>query len=137
MQTSETGIAFLKSNEGFSAVPYSDNGHMAWGYGHDQTAAEAVPLCVSLAEADLLLREDLATRFEPIVSTHVPPDCTQGQFNALVDFCYNLGEGALETMLSHGWDKVPVQLPRWNRVNGAISPGLAARRHTELAMFQS
>lgn len=137
MQTSENGISFIKSNEGFAAIPYNDNGHPAWGYGHDQEAGEEVPASISQDEADLLLRKDLATRYEPVVNARVPDDCTQGQFDALVDFCYNLGPSALQTMLNHGWEDVPNQIPRWNKAGGAVNAGLTARRNAEVQMFNS
>ena len=137
MQTSENGIAFIKRCEGFAAVPTSDNGHPMWGHGHDQNAGEEIPASISRDEADLLLRKDLASRYEPFVNKHIPDGCTQGQFDALVSFCYNLGAGALETMLGHGWADVPNQIPRWNKVNGIANAGLAARRAAEVALFKS
>ena len=137
MQTSEAGIAFIKSNEGFAAKVYNDVGKPAIGYGHDLQPGESYPEGISLDEADLLLRKDLAKRYEPFVNKMVPSDCTQGQFDALVDFCYNLGPANLQTMLNHGWADVPNQIPRWDRVSGAPNAGLAARRQAEVAMFAS
>jgi len=137
MQTSENGINLIKRSEGFSPAPINDNGHPCWGYGHDQIAGEEVPGSISRDEADLLLRRDLSSRYEPHVSSLVPSGCTQGQFDALVDFCYNLGAGALETMLGHGWEDVPNQIQRWNRVNGTQNSGLSARRAAEVNLFNS
>lgn len=137
MQTSEAGIAFIKSAEGYASVPYNDNGKMAWGYGHDQQPGENVPASISLDEADLLLRKDLASRYEPVVSKLVPANCTQSQFDALVDFCYNLGPANLETMLAHGWSEVQFQIPRWNHVAGVVSAGLSARRQAEVSMWNT
>lgn len=137
MQTSESGISFLKRNEGFSSHAYSDNGKQAIGYGHDLLPEESFPNGISVGEADLLLRHDLATRYEPAVNALIPPDCTQGQFDALVDFCYNLGPTSLQTMLTHGWEDVPNQIPRWMHNNGKVSSGLLARRQAEVEMFIS
>ena len=137
MQTSDNGITLIKSNEGFSALPCSDNGRLQWGYGHDQQAGEAAPLQISRDQADLLLRQDLATRYEPAVNAVIPTDCTQNQFDALVDFVYNLGIASLRIMVAHGWDEVPNQIPRWNHVNGVTNIGLTARRGAEVALFDS
>lgn len=138
MKTSENGIAFIKGNEGFSPVPKNDNGHLAWGYGHDQRGVEAIPESISLDIADSLLRSDLAKYFEPYVNS-LAPWANQNQFDALVDFCYNLGPVALATMLHHGQDQVPTQLPIWcyEHVNGVAqkSPGLTARREKELTLY--
>ena len=135
MQTSESGIQFIKQNEGFSANVYNDNGRQAIGYGHDLLPEESFAAGISLDEADLLLRKDLARRYEPAVNALIPPYCTQGQFDALADFAYNLGVGSLRTMLSHGWEQVPQQIPRWNHVNGVENAGLTARRQAEVKMF--
>ena len=94
MKTSENGISFIKSNEGFASTPYNDNGHLAWGYGHDQQPGEVAPQSISQAEATALLQNDLATRYEPAVNAAIDPSCTQNQFvDALVDFAYNFGYG--------------------------------------------
>ena len=137
MTTSENGIQFIELNEGFSATAYNDNGKLAWGYGHDQQPGEAVPQALTQAEAEALLINDLATRYEPAVNALVPATCTQNQFDALCDFAYNLGVGDLKTMLAHGWDQVPVQIPRWDNVNGQPNAGLLARRNKEVALFNS
>jgi lysozyme len=137
MQTSENGIKFIKANEGYAVKPYNDNGKQCWGYGHDQQNGEPVPPMISLDQADLLLRQDLASRYEPTVNAFVPPDCTQNQFDALVDFCFNLGVGSLRMMVAHGWDNIPFQIFRWNHVNGVENAGLTARRSAEVALFIS
>ena len=136
MRTSENGIAFLKRNEGFVAHVYNDNGKPAIGYGHDLLPGESYPDGITMEQADSLLRTDLLTRFEPAVNNAISPrEVTQGQFDALIDFCYNLGPANLATMLAHGWDQVPEQMPRWCHSNGEVSPGLLARRQAEVEMW--
>ena len=138
MNISANGIAFIERNEGFSAIPYDDdNGHKAWGFGHDQQPGEAVPDILTRAEAETLLIADLGMRFEPTVNALIPPLCTQNQFDALCDFAYNLGCTSLDTMLLHGWDDVTAQIPRWNYVDGVVDPGLTARRKAEVDLFNS
>ena len=136
-QVSENGIAFIKGNEGYSATIYDDNGKPCLGYGHDLQPGESFPDGVSPDQADLLLRKDLASRFEPAVNALIPPDCTQNQFNALADFAYNLGVASLRTMVGHGWQSIPEQMLRWTHVNGAVSPGIVARRQAEVDLFTS
>jgi GH24 family phage-related lysozyme (muramidase) len=137
MQTSEAGIRFIKSFEGFSEYPYKDDGYWAWGYGHDQQGTEPVPPQISQEQADALLRQDLASRYEPVVNALVPPYCTQNQFDSCCDFAYNLGGSSLRMMLSHGWKNVPEQMLRWDHVGGKVSPGLTARRQEEVKLFNS
>jgi len=137
MQTSENGISFIKRNEGYAAHVYSDNGNPCVGYGHDLQPGESFPDGLSQDEADLLLRRDLAARFEPALNAEIPSTCTQGQFDALIDFAYNLGLQSLQTMLGHGWDQVPLQIPRWNHVDGEVNASLAARRVAEVVLFNT
>ena len=136
IKTSEAGIKFIKANEGFAAKVYNDNGHRAIGYGHDLQPGESF-LQISQDQADQLLRQDLASRYEPSVNALVPADCTQNQFDALADFAYNLGVASLRMMVGHGWDQVPEQMLRWDHVNGVENAGLKARRQAEAEMFNS
>lgn len=138
MTTSESGIQFIKSYEGFAGFPYNDVGHWAWGYGHDQQPGEELPQNVSLAQADALLRKDLATRYEPPLNKYLADHeitLTQNQFDAWVDFAYNLGVSSAITMIAHGVDLVPAQVPRWNHVNGKENPSLTARRAAEVQLW--
>ncbi len=114
-----------------------------WGHGHDQQPGETPPEFISRDESDLLLRKDLANRFEPRVTSVIPTGTTptQNQFDALVDFDYNEGNTAIATLLSHGWDQVTNQLPHWcfEHVNGVLvkSDGLFERRQKEVALFNA
>lgn len=140
MTTSEKGIAFIKQAEGFSAHLYGDNGRQAIGFGHDLLPGESFPSSISVSEAETILRADLAHRFEPVLDewisdNHITP--TQNQYDALIDFAYNLGPESLKMMLSHGWNQVPEQLPRWDHSGGVVNAGLAARRQAELEMWES
>ena len=136
MRTSEKGIAFIKSAEGFAAKVYNDVGKQAIGYGHDLLPGESF-IQISPDQADQLLRQDLAARYEPAVNALVPADCTQGQFDACVDFCFNLGPSAFKMMVGHGWKQVPEQILRWDHVGGQVNAGLTARRKAEASMFTS
>jgi lysozyme len=136
MQISENGIRFIESFEGFAGKVYNDVGHPAIGYGHDLQPGESFPDGITQPEAEALLIQDINYRYAPAVASLIPSDCTQNQFDALCSFAYNLGTGSLGTMLAHGWDQVPVQMLRWDRVNGQVSMSLAARRQAEVELFQ-
>lgn len=141
MKTSEAGIAFIKRNEGFVGVLGNDVGHPVIGHGHDLTLDEissgAYAHGISQGEADSLLRKDLASRYEPAVNALIPAQCDQGQFDSLVDFCYNLGAGALKTMMAHGWFNIPEQMLRWDKIGAVENAGLKARREAEVAMWSA
>lgn len=137
MRISDAGLNLIKSSEGFVNHVYNDNGAPAIGYGHRILPGETFPDFISESEASTILSTDLQTRFEPVVNSLVPPSCTQGQFDALCSFCFNLGPQNLKTMLDHGWDQVPDQMLRWDKVNDKQSLGLAARRQNEVNLFLS
>jgi lysozyme len=135
VQISPAGIALIKASEGFSAHVYDDAvGLPTIGFGHRLLQGESFPDGITETQAETLLMGDLALP-ELVLARLVPPDCTQGQWDALCSFAMNLGVSALKTMLSHGWSQVPVQILRWNHAGGKVLPGLTARREAEAAMF--
>jgi lysozyme len=139
MKTSPAGLALIESSEGFRPLPYKDvAGILTVGYGHKIKPGEDFSAGLTEAQAQALLQSDLVP-VENALAELVPESCTQNQYDALADFGLNLGIGALETMLAHGWAAVPSQMPRWAfaRVNGVetLVPGLVARRAAELRMF--
>ena len=138
MNTSQAGYDLIRHSEGFAVHEYNDNGHTAIGYGHDLLPGESFPDGVNLVEADALLTKDITTRYEPVLNDwlaehNITP--TQGQYDCLIDFEYNLGPQTLLTILGHGWDQVSVQIPRWNHVNGVVNVALTARRQAELNLW--
>jgi lysozyme len=142
MQTSPNGIQFIKTNEGFVSLVSNDNGKQAIGYGHDLLPGELVLYSHGISEPDAaaLLIKDLSIRFEPAVN-RLAPQANQNQFDALVDFCYNLGPGDLATMLHHGFDQVGANILAWcyEEKDGVEvkSEGLEARRAKELTLFNT
>jgi len=66
---------------------------------------------------------------------------TQGQFNALVDFVFNLGAGRLKVStlrkkINAGvWDEIPGELNKWVYGGGRKLKGLVLRRQAESAYF--
>ena len=141
MEISAPGVLFIEDNESFRPFVYIDvAGHPTVGYGHKVSRGESFPDGITEESAEALLQKDLAP-VESILNRLVPPNCTQNQFDALCDFGFNLGTGALQTMLGHGWDFVPLQIPRWDyaKVNGVETEieGLKNRRAKELALFNN
>ena len=75
--------------------------------------------------------------YEGYVSTAVTVPLSQNQFDALVSWVYNFGNGNLtsSTMLkvlnSGDYDGVPAQIKRWNKAGGKVLEGLTRRRQAE------
>jgi len=89
-----------------------------------------------------LLRADAGASAKVVNrAVHVP--LNQPQFDALVSFTFNLGEGNLQqsTLLkrlnNREYDAVPQELNRWVKANGATLPGLVKRRDAEGVLFSS
>ena len=137
MQTSPAGIAFIASNEGFTATPKGDFGHQVIGHGHDILPGESWPDGITPADAWTLLLSDVAKVDAAMNAQHLALDFNKNQWDAIADFTFECGVGALVQLLAHGIDQIPVQLPRWVHAGGQILPGMVARRAADVKMFQT
>lgn len=139
---SAAGYALIRRFEGLRVRAYRDlAGVWTIGYGH--TGPEVVGgMTITEAEAELLLGHDVA-RAAACVECDVTVDLTQGQFDALVDFVFNLGCGALRgsTLLRRvnagEFALAAAEFSRWVYAGGAVVPGLLARRLAERELFES
>ena len=142
-QTGPKGLALIKSFEGLRLDAYPDPGTGAEpitiGYGH--TGGVKLGARITEAQAEAFLREDLR-RFERAV-IRLAPKTTQNQFDALVAFSFNVGEGALggSTLLKlHNAGKyaeAKAQFARWNKAAGRVMNGLTRRRAAEAELYGS
>ena len=63
------------------------------------------------------------------------------RFNVVVDFCYNLGVGRLQTSTlrrkinAQDWEGAIEQLLLWNKAGGKVLPGLDRRCRARAALF--
>ena len=93
------------------------------------------------AAAEQLMRR-LRRDFEPAVRRLVTVDLEQHQYDALVSFVYNVGEGNLagSTLLRRlnagNYHDVPAQLMRWTKSKGVELRGLVRRRRDEAEMWR-
>ena len=134
MQSSDTCRNAIKGWEGCKLAIYDDlNGHPTIGWGHKLTVEEIASAAytegMTQDEADALFLADL-TPVEAQVDAL--GHWTQGQFDCLTSFDYNLGITATKTMLGHGIPLVPTEIPYWCHANGKIAPGLVKRRAMEV-----
>lgn len=143
MQLSTEGLQLLKRSEGFRSHTYNDvNGFPTIGYGHRLRSGEAFPHGISEEQAAGMLAADVRDA-EQAVARLVRVPLTQGQFDALVDFCFNLGAGRFEssTLLkvlnSSRYAEAAEQLLRWDIAGGVVNAGLKARREAEFALWHS
>lgn len=146
MQTSEKGIALLKQFEGCKLTAYQDSvGVWTIGYGWTQPV-DGKPIRAGMTikqeTAERLLKTGLVS-YESDVSRLVKVGLTQGQFDALVSFTYNLGARSLSTStllrkLNAGdYAGAADEFLRWNKAGGKVLNGLTRRREAERALFLS
>lgn len=140
MTYSNEGLEMTKFFEGLRLKAYQDEGGVPTiGYGHTAGVKEG-DTCTQ-EQAEEWLKDELENAAD-FVRNSVEVELTQGQFDALVDFVYNLGPRALKystlrSLIQSGqMDRAANEFPRWNHVNGKVSKGLTARRLAEQKMFR-
>ena len=138
MHISTQGLALIKASEGLRLAAYRcPAGIWTIGYGHTHGVHEGQ--AINPSEAEHLLREDVASTESEV--EHLAGPCTQGEFDALVSFAYNLGAQALRnsTLLKlHrlGQHKLAAaEFGRWVHAGGRELPGLVKRRAAEADLY--
>lgn len=135
-------VAATKQAEGESLSAYPDAGGWSIGFGHHIASSGET-------ESDAQATEDLGGDLDKaanVVNNAVNVDLTQGMFDALVCFVYNVGAGKflastlLRRLNAGDYQGAYEQFPRWvhSSANGVlvVNPGLAARRRVEQALWQ-
>ncbi|HHA1182938.1 MULTISPECIES: lysozyme [Enterobacter] len=146
MQTSEKGIALIKEFEGCKLTAYQDSvGVWTIGYGWTKPV-DGKPIRAGMTikqeTAERLLKTGLVS-YESDVSRLVKVGLTQGQFDALVSFTYNLGARSLSTstllrkLNAEDYAGAADEFLRWNKAGGKVLNGLTRRREAERALFLS
>ncbi|WP_455379859.1 lysozyme [Acidihalobacter prosperus] len=137
------GLSLLKQFEGYSRTVYlCPAGYPTVGFGHVVKPGEAFEAGINAGQAEDLLRQDVIMA-ERAVLRLIDVPLTNGQFDALVSFTYNLGVTAfqrstLRCKVNHGEHaQVPEQLLRWVWAKGYRSRGLVLRREAEANRYCS
>lgn len=142
LSISNFGLNIIKHFEGFESQAYvCPAGHLTIGYGHLIQDHEKDSLrTVSEDQALDLLRKDVSEA-ESAVRRLVQTELTQGQFDSLVSWTYNLGHGNLRrsTMLrrinSGKHHDAYLEMKKWTRGGGKVLRGLVARREIESFLY--
>jgi lysozyme len=139
LKYSDTGIKFTESFEGCRLEAYLDQGGIPTiGYGHIHGVKMGDKCTQEQAEQWL---SDEVKNAEDAVNDLVQVPLTQNQFDALVDFVYNLGAGNFEKStllrrLNKGlYKEASEQFALWNRAGGFVRDGLTRRRVAEKELF--
>ena len=158
MKVSQKCIEQIKKDEGVRSRPYQCPA-LLWtvGVGHviDPHHAKVkladrkqLPIpagwdrVLSATEIDEILKKDL-NRFEAGVLRLIKVKLTQGQFDGLVSFSFNVGLGNLQNStlrmkLNRGdYEGAAEQFLVWTKAGGKVLKGLVIRRTHEKEMFES
>lgn len=143
MVTSEAGKDLIKKFESLSLTAYKcPAGIVTIGWGTTRIDGRKVRIGekVTLERAKQLFDKDLLV-YEDCVRDNVRVPLTQAQFDALVSFTYNVGQGNFMTstllrLINQGKLKeAQPQFLRWNKAGGKVLKGLTRRRLAEAVLF--
>jgi len=159
----QQGVELIKKFEGFVPHLYiCAAGYPTIGYGHvvlagdyfgSITGSELLNIYrksglkvaqnaynITEADAEELLLQD-AQKFERAVLRLIDVPLTDGQFDALVSFTYNLGPAALQRSTlrrkvnREEHDEVPAEFRKWVWAGGRRLKGLIKRRNIEAEIY--
>jgi GH24 family phage-related lysozyme (muramidase) len=134
MNISQAGIDMIKKAEGCLLKGYKDDGRGVPTIGYGHTGGVVVGQYISQAKADELLNQDLK-KFVGFVNA-LGLKLNQNQFDALVSFAFNLGNGNLiDLTKGKTMAQIANAIPLYCHAGGEVLPGLVKRRAAEKALF--
>lgn len=133
MRISSKGINLIKSFEGCHLTAYKcPAGVWTIGYGHTVGIKEGQT--ITQAQADAYLVSDLEKYEKYVANTKL--DLNQNQFDALVSFTYNCGNGNLKTLVQNRTlSQIAAAMLLYNKSGGKVLNGLVRRRQAEHDLF--
>lgn len=146
---SESILQYIQNKETFRPNPYPDppgqTATYSIGYGHKIVPGDPYWPYGSLTS---ISQDQASGQFDAdvgaaaaVVQRLVTVPLTQGQFDALTDFVYNVGQGnfASSTLLAKlntsDYAGAANEFNRWIYANGQVNGGLVARRQDETNLF--
>lgn len=139
---SQKAIDLIKEFEGFRSSAYKcPAGVWTIGYGH--TAGVKPGMKVTREQAEAMLRKDLKIYERHTAKSLGDAKTSQGQWDALVSFCYNAGPANLNisSMLrlhKQGQYKAAADsFLNWTKGGGRVLAGLVRRRKAERSLYLS
>jgi lysozyme len=141
----QAGIDLIKQFEGFSPTVYiCPAGYPTIGYGHVVKPDERQQFASGITpeQAETLLRQDVQTAERAVLRLITVP-LTEGQFDALVSFTFNLGAGALQRStlrrkINRGEHVAALgEFRKWVWAGGRKLEGLVRRRGAEASLYHS
>lgn len=154
MQLGDRGIALIKEYEqgpkgGFAALPYRcPAGKLTIGWGHVILPSDTLKPPIDAAEAEALLRADLAPLAREVAhALRHRPEVTPSMFDAVMCLGINIGRSALlrSTLMRRlrdgQWQAAADEFLRWDKARDPKTRqlrrlrGLSRRRQAERTLF--
>ena len=139
MTISQKGIDLIKTFEGCKLFAYRDSvGIATIGYGH--TKDVKMGMSITQKQAEEFLKSDI----KPVerILNGMGINYTQGQFDALTSWIFNLGQGAFKSSTMYkniearaNDVEITDQMVKWIKAGGKRLAGLKCRRVAEANMF--
>lgn len=134
----QAGLNLIKQFEGCRLAAYQCSAGV-WTIGYGHTAGVHKGMKIMQAQADEYLKQDVA-KFEKYVNnpSYVPftDKLNQNQFDALVSFAFNLGQGNVKKLCTgRTINQIPSAMQQYCKAAGKTLPGLQRRRKAEAALY--
>jgi len=134
-----TGQGLTEQFEGCELTAYQDSGGvLTIGYGHTEGVTQG--MTCTQAQAEAWLSADIQWAVS-VVRGAVTVPLTQNEFNALVDFVFNVGSAnfqsstLLKDLNAGNFAAAALQFDRWDVAGGKAVAGLLRRRIAEEGEF--
>lgn len=139
MKISQKGIDLIKKFEGCKLYAYRDSvGVATIGYGHIKGVK--MGMSITQQQAETFLKDDI----KPVETflNGMGINYTQGQFDALTSWIFNLGQGNFKSSTMYKYIvarksdlEITDQMVKWHNAGGKSLIGLKKRRCDEANMF--
>ena len=139
MNISERGLNLIKSYEGCRLSSYKCPSNK-WTIGWGRTSGVYEGMVITQAQADQFLFEDVQRFVNAVNQYQSRFNFNQNEYDALVSFTYNCGEGSLAAVMSccNTKKEIAEECKLYNRSSdGQILNGLVRRREEEYKLFMS
>lgn len=134
----QAGLNLIKQFEGCRLTAYQCSAGV-WTIGYGHTVGVYKGMKISQAQADAFLKQDIV-KFEKYINnpSYVPftEQLNQNQFDALVSFAFNLGQGNVKKLcVGRNINQIPSAMQKYCKAAGRTLPGLQRRRKAEAALY--
>lgn len=141
MTYSKDATNLIEQFESCRYTAYQDSGGI-WTIGYGHTWEVKPGDTMSIAEAEKWLIFDIGYTVA-CLNAHIKVEVTQAEFDALVDFAFNIGVGnfcrsTLLAVLNEGnFSAAEAEFDKWDNVSGQVVQGLFRRREAERKLFDA